>query len=313
MIKFINILTRKPTLISIGIGIFLLFFQYFDGRLTDDFQIYFFCFLFLSTGIPHGALDHLIQKQTYSNLNYKYSFVGFLVKYLLIMTCYGFLWYFFSGLSFIFFILISAWHFGETDIEGVPKNNLIWYFVRIIYGLYVLAFILLIHNEEASPIVKQMLGDHLQGQLFWQNIQENVKGILYLLGLSLVTLFIVAQSYHFIKFDKFRLIRLSFILFITIWLPLLPAFALYFGGWHALCAFDNTYYFLRKDQPNLSFKYLYLNSLPFTILAIIFLTAYLWFCQNFTNHIDPFAILFIFISLITLPHLIITNGMSYSK
>jgi beta-carotene 15,15'-dioxygenase len=313
MRKIIKNLRNIPTLISIFIGIFLLFFQYFGGVLTENFQIFFFCFLILATGIPHGALDHLIQKQTYIQLNLRYSFAGFLVKYLLIMACYGILWYFFSGFSFIFFILISAWHFGETDIEGVPKNNLIWYVVRVIYGLYLLAFILLIHNQEASPIVKQMLGGHLHGLLFWQIIQANVKGILYLLGLSLVTFFIVAQSNYFIQFDKFRFIRLALILFITIWLPLLPAFALYFGGWHALCAFDNTYSFLRKDKPNLSFKYLYLNSLPFTVLAIIFLMAYLWFCQNFTNHINPFAILFIFISLITLPHLIITNGMSYMK
>ncbi len=304
---------KTPTVFSIVLGIVLLFLQYLNGPLSENFQILFFGFLILTAGIPHGALDHLIQQQTYNKLKIKYSFNKFLIKYLIIMACYGVLWYFFSGLSFLFFIFISAWHFGETDIEEVPKNNKIWYFVRIIYGLYVLAFLLLIHHEEASPIVKQMLGEQPKMLLFWENVQQNVKGILYLLGLSLVTFFIVAQSNHFINFDKFRLVRLSLILFITIWLPLIPAFALYFGGWHALCAFDNTYDFLKKDKPYLSFKTVYLKSMPFTILAIVFLTGFLWFCQNFTNRIDPFAILFIFISLITLPHLIILNEMNQAK
>jgi beta-carotene 15,15'-dioxygenase len=313
MKKILNIVTKTPTIITVFLGIFLLFFQIFTGQLSQKFQIVFFAFLILTAGIPHGALDHLIQKQTYSKLKIKYSFVKFLVKYLAIMAFYGMLWYWFTGFSFLFFILISAWHFGETDIDGVPKNNIIWYVVRLVYGLYVLAFILLIHHEEASPIVRQMLGNEPDILLIWAYIQENVKAILYLLGLFLITFFMVAQSQHFINFDKFRFVRLAIILFLTIWLPLIPAFALYFGGWHALCAFDNTYDFLRKDHPKISFKYVYFNSMPFTILAILFLTAFLWFCQNYTNRIDPFAILFIFISLITLPHLIITNEMAQVK
>ena len=94
------------------------------------------------------------------------------------------------------------------------------------------------------------------------------------------------------------------------WLPLLPAFALYFGGWHALCAFDNIHNYLRKDYPTLSFKLVYLKTLPFTFLAIVFLCAFLWYCNIYTQFFDPFPILFIFISLITLPHLIIAHQMN---
>lgn len=304
---------NTPTIITIFLGIFLLTFQIFRGELPPNLQMIFFGCFILTTGIPHGALDHLIQKHAYSKLKIEFSFMKFLVKYLLIMLFYGLLWYYFSGLGFIIFIIISAWHFGETDIEGVPNGNLFWNFIRLIYGVYILAFIILIHNAEASPVVKQMLGGYPNELLVWNSVQVNAKQILYLMGLVLVTFFMVAQSYSYVSFDKFRIARLLTILVLTIWLPLIPAFVLYFAGWHALCAFDNTFDFLKKGQSSITFRFLYLNSMPFTILAIIFLSAFLWFCKNYTNHIDPIAILFIFISLITLPHLLITNQMNQLK
>jgi beta-carotene 15,15'-dioxygenase len=234
-----------------------------------------------------------------------------LLKYLIIMMLYALAWYWFSGLSLMIFLVISAWHFGETDLEKAPQNAIIWSFTRLIYGMYILSFILLTHLDEVRPIVDKMIENQKSAIVFWNFITLNVKQILYLLGLSFTTIFIVAQSEFLIQFDKIRIFRLCAILIISAYLPLLPAFALYFGGWHALCAFDNIHDYLRKDHPTLSFKFVYLKTLPFTILAIIFLCGFLWFAQIYTQHFDPFPILFIFISLITLPHLIIAHQMNH--
>jgi Brp/Blh family beta-carotene 15,15'-monooxygenase len=288
----------------------LLIWQYFQGTLSQNIQVIFFVSLILLTGIPHGALDHLIQESTDKKLNKKYYFSGFIIKYVLIMALYALTWFWFSGLSLLIFLIISAWHFGETDLEKVPKNALIWSFTRLIYGFYILGFILLTHISEVEPIATKMVGSNNFVLIFWNFINLNVKQILYLLGLSFTTIFIVAQSKYLIDFDKIRILRLSLILVLSVWLPLLPAFALYFGGWHALCAFDNIHNYLRKDYPTLSFKLVYLKTLPFTFLAIVFLCAFLWYCNIYTQFFDPFPILFIFISLITLPHLIIAHQMN---
>ena len=302
---------KVPTWITVIIGLVLLTWQYFQGTLPQNIQIVFFISLILLTGIPHGALDHLIQESTDKKLNRVYSIKSFLVKYLTIMALYALSWYFFSGLSLLIFLLISAWHFGETDLEKVPKNALIWSFTRLIYGFYVLLFILLTHLDEVRPIVDKMIENQKSVEQFWNFINLNVKQILYLLGLSFTTIFIVAQSEFMIQFDKLRIFRLCVILFISAYLPLLPAFALYFGGWHALCAFDNIHNYLRKDYPTLSFKLVYLKTLPLTFLAIIFLCGFLGYCHSYTQHFDPFPVLFIFISLITLPHLIIAHQMNH--
>lgn len=309
----INFFIKVPTWITVFVGFVLLSWQYVQGSLPQNIQIIFFVSLILLTGIPHGALDHLIQEATDKKLNRVYNAKLFLLKYLIIMSLYALAWYWFSGLSLLIFLLISAWHFGETDLEKAPQNTLIWSFTRLIYGFYILAFILLTHLEEVRPIVDKMIKNQESLSIFWRFITLNVKQILYLLGLSFTTIFIIAQSEFLIHFDKIRILRLCLILLMSAFLPLLPAFALYFGGWHALCAFDNIHEYLRKDHPSLSFKLVYFKTLPFTILAIVFLFTFLWYCRVYTKHFDPFPILFIFISLITLPHLIIAHQMNHDS
>ncbi len=303
---------RTPTWLTVALGVCLLCWQYFQDSIPYNTQLIFFVSLILLTGIPHGALDHLIQKTTDKHFNRQYDFVGFLVKYLSLMAFYAMAWYWFAGFSLVFFLIISAWHFGETDLEKAPKNALIWSFTRLLYGFYVLSFILLTHSDEASPVIEQMINKQAKALTYWHFIHQNVKQILYLLGLSLSTILIVAQSQHFIAFDKARLLRLCLVLLISVWLPLLPAFALYFGGWHSLCAFDNIHTYLQKDYPSLSFKQVYLKALPLTAIAIVFLGTFFWYQHHFMQQYDPFAILFIFISLITLPHLTIAHQMNSS-
>jgi Brp/Blh family beta-carotene 15,15'-monooxygenase len=310
-LRVIDTFIKTPTWLTICLGVLLLSWQFSEGSLPQSIQIAFFVSLILLTGIPHGALDHLIQEATDKRLNRNYNFTEFITKYVLIMAFYAVAWFWFSGLSLLVFLLISAWHFGETDLEKVPKNALIWSFTRLIYGFYILAFILLTHLNEVRPIVDKMIEDQKSIIVFWSFITLNVKQILYLLGSSFITVFIIAQSKFLVHFDKIRSFRLCLILLISAYLPLLPAFALYFGGWHALCAFDNIHEYLRKDYPTLSFKLVYLKTLPFTILAIIFLCSFLWYCHIYTQNFDPFSILFIFISLITLPHLIIAHQMNH--
>ena len=310
--QFLTIFIKTPTLITILLGLILLIWQYFQGVLSQNIQIFFFISLILLTGIPHGALDHLIQEATDKKLNRVYDFKMFSVKYLSIMLSYALTWYFFSGLSLLVFLIISAWHFGETDLEKAPKNALIWSFTRLVYGFYILAFILLTHIDEVRPIVNKMVENQKTLIVIWNFITLNVKQILYLLGLSFTTIFILAQSEFSIQFDKNRLFRLCIILIISAYLPLLPAFALYFGGWHALCAFDNIHNYLKNAHPDLTFRLVYFKSLPFTFLSIIFLCGFFYYMNVHIHYFDPFPVLFIFISLITLPHLIIAHQMNHN-
>ncbi len=307
---YINKIIKTPTSLTVFVSILLLFWHYFINNLSVNFQNVFFVFIMFTTGIPHGALDHLVQKQIDINNKKQFSIVFFLAKYLMLMLIYGILWVYSPILSFSIFMLISAWHFGETDLQNAPKDKLIWTFVSIIYGLYLLGFIFLIHLSEASQIIKYMLINEINIDNFLLFLQNNKKSILYLFGLSFGTLFILAQSSFPVQFDTFRIFRLVIILICTVYLPLVPAFAIYFGGWHALCAFDQIHEHLNKNILPVTYSTIFIKAIPFSVLAIFFLYIFYKFSPLYLNINNSFAILFVFISLITLPHLVIFRKIS---
>jgi beta-carotene 15,15'-dioxygenase len=300
-----------PTWCSVLIGIALLLLQYWQGGLSENTQLFIFVFLILSTGIPHGALDHLIQKRTDEKSSKKHNFMLFLVKYIGIMLVYLSLWLMSPSLGLLLFLVISAWHFGETDVEKAPQQHLVWTATRLVYGFGILLILFLSHAQEIDPGIKRMMGNQENGMMVWSWISQNTSIVLGLIFLLFIVLFLSAQKSFFVPFDKNRILRLGLIVLLSLKLPFLVAFALYFGGWHAFCAFDNIHIYLKKGYPNLSFRFVYIQSLPFTALAVVFLGAFLYYCAHFTQHHDPYVVLFIFISIITLPHLVIANQMNH--
>jgi Brp/Blh family beta-carotene 15,15'-monooxygenase len=111
------------------------------------------------------------------------------------------------------------------------------------------------------------------------------------------------------------LINLVIILFLCSQLPLLISFALYFGGWHAIRSFEITFSFLKKQKEESASDPLTMwkNALPMTFLAafgFIFM-AYIWTGLGIKT--DPIPALFIFLSIITLPHLDVMDKLIRSK
>ena len=64
----------------------------------------------LIIGIPHGALDHLTEILSKKNtINFKFIFY-----YLLMMVPILLIWFWVPTLGLVFFLIYSAWHFGQT-------------------------------------------------------------------------------------------------------------------------------------------------------------------------------------------------------
>jgi hypothetical protein len=95
------------------------------------------------------------------------------------------------------------------------------------------------------------------------------------------------------------------------YLPLLPSFALYFGGWHAVRSFE-----LIFDYLNINGKYtdgspikMWVRSLPMSFLAGVFFLVLFFYWQQANITWDPLPVIFIFLSVITLPHLDVMDQM----
>ena len=269
-------------------------------------------FIFL-TGIPHGALDHLVEKETALRTHRQYSFGRFLLKYVLLIGIYAIAWYLFSLLSLLIFLLISAWHFGETDVEKVPSKAYLWMANRFLHGAFVLAWLLLGHAAETTPILERITQSSAEELWIWQYAVAHRWQILLNGWVLISVLTWAAQQQHPAVFDAARMLRLLLVLILCQALPLLLAFTLYFAGWHSISAFQTIRAYLTagaKGNRWHSWWNFWMLAMPFTLLAVLSSAVLAWYWQRFAQQIDPLPILFIFLSLITLPHLQVMHGMN---
>ncbi len=273
----------------IFIGLFVLF------GFSASYQIIFAGTLLCIVGIPHGANDHI-----YRNDKTKLGILKFLAYYLSVSFLYIILWYLVPLLALILFFIISFHHFGQSNFE----NDKIWYLPSILWGIILLAFPVILHFNEAVLIFKSMIGIGDFNQLIYQiDLELEIWQIYSIFVLSSVYLYLIYKD------KKESLLNYSLqLILITIWYfitPLLFGFIIIFCLWHSLQSirYQSIYF---KNYMNKSNFIFFKEMLPFSLIALSGFAIY--------THFLPFKIgqYFILLSLITLPHVIIMDGL-YKK
>lgn len=301
---------QVPTCLTIVAGLLLASYQYWVGPLPVTAQVVFCAGLLLIAGIPHGALDHLIEQERSIRQERLFSMRLFIAKYLFTVAVYGVGWLLFPVLSLVLFLLISAWHFGETDIENAPTTAY-WSLMRFVAGGLIVAFILLTHAAETTPILVRIVQNDELTLLFWHRTVSQAGPILRGWATLTVVLAMLASGQQPIRINRWRLGRLALVLLLAYLLPLLPAFMLYFGGWHALSSFGTIRSYLQQPTySSLSVWKLWRQSMPLTIVAFGFLGACTGIWYSYAPDFDPLPALFILLSTITLPHIQIMHRLN---
>jgi Brp/Blh family beta-carotene 15,15'-monooxygenase len=241
--------------------------------------------LLLLTGIPHGAGDHLIAQKIADRHHLSFHLRPFIIYYLGSMAAYAVLWYLFPSIAFIIFIGISVFHFGDMeDLSAVnPKQNILHLARTIFLGSGILSFILFSHWNEVVEVVTEMKVP----------IPLNIPS--YLIYLSLILLLLGFQkknSAYF--FNTFLTLMAGY------FLPLIPAFICYFSCCHAVYSFIGL-----KNHLETSFLNLYKKLLPFSVGAFFMGLVYMFLTSN-ALQLYP---IFIFLSLLTLPHFLLMHKL----
>jgi Brp/Blh family beta-carotene 15,15'-monooxygenase len=253
-------------------------------------QIVIFTIGMFMVGIPHGAVDHLLETD---NLNSRIK-PKFVITYLGLAFLNLILWILFPIGALLFFIGYSAWHFGQTDLrEWKPKTtnalkNTAW-------GILILSIILLGHVDETNSILENMNALKIP--------------IHYTLGKQISVLLSLVGITWAILEKRWMMFISSLTLLVSIELPLLTSFGLYFIGQHSMNGWSHL-----KQGMKVNNTSLYLKALPFTIGAIILFAAFIFLLSN--NYLSDFieniiTIFFVFISCISFPHVMAMN--SYYK
>ena len=265
--------------------------------LENSYSILLFLVVMLSIGIPHGSVDHII---AFINPKAR-KFDSKLLFYIIYLSLIGInilLWIISPLLGLIVFLIISCYHFGETQVIGYnsTENKLL----NFVIGANILLSLFLNNILELQKILDVIPQ--------FSNLDLSAYDSVFFLLISVVILMI-----SIVNFDIKRKVPLyaeiTILYMIFFHTDLLTSFALYFGFCHSLPMLMLEF----KEFKTENFIKFYLKTLPFTILSIIF--GFLLYEFNNDLLTDNNLILFVFIviSSLTLPHVFIMNDFVKDK
>ncbi len=240
------------------------------------------------TGIPHGAIDHLVARKTADKKSNKFSLVKFIFRYTILMLIYGAVWWLAPGFSLILFILFTAFHFGITDLHYFGKENKM---ISFLFGMNLTAWLLLSHQAELINWLYLIL----------PNTDPIFVIINFLFKINPIVFLFLAGLISFPKKTK----RLDWVLFILLLilanqLGLIAGFAFYFSGWHGWQAFNDIKNYINAENTIIQ---LWKKAIPFTILSLVaLLVVYAITPDSVWQNLGAPAVI-ILISLLTLPHM----------
>lgn len=284
------------------IGIFILL-NIFEGfkEISIENQLIYSSLSILLFGIPHGAIDHIIffKKRQLTKLKFYLVYLGLIVGFVL-------MWHIAPVLSLILFLLISAFHFGESQFEDIKITKVLKNIFFFFWGIALLATLIYYNINELANVTA-----YFDDTLAFEKVYDikKVTILYYVTNIITIASMILMAVYKQIKIE--RLLSEFFLLFlihITFFLfPFIIGFTLYFVVLHSLKVMQDEIEFFKKDNPKFSILDFLKLLAPYSILSIFFTTILL--LLSYYSYI-PYSIPFlsiVIISVITLPHAIVMN------
>jgi Brp/Blh family beta-carotene 15,15'-monooxygenase len=301
----------KHTAIQVISGAAALSINLIFPEFIESIRFWFMAVVILIIGMPHGALDHIISYHSFPEKSEKQKKIWFYSYYTLIMVVYAILWLWMPLISFLIFLGITLYHFGQADAErfdlsGTTKKVLqysrgLTIVGLIVYGsepIYISEVIQVITGYDSLDLIASIDNYYLI-PLFFSLIYP----VTYLFVISFV---VDKQPSPIYLADAFVVPALF-----AVADPFF-AFAVYFGGWHSYNHAKTMLDYLNRRDLNVTMKWFYKKTLLLSLMSYAGLAILYFVTQAFGNEQLLIALLFILISVLTLPHIFIVE-MMYRK
>jgi Brp/Blh family beta-carotene 15,15'-monooxygenase len=264
--------------------------------------------LILFIGIPHGANDHLLffnlinkridEKNNKSTL--------FFAIYIGLILLYAGCWYIFPTFSLGLFILISIYHFGQSNLYISPIESKIVKLISIfLSGSFVLLTPIFAHIETALPVIQTLAKD----PYFLTISEESGNKLAISAGILMIIHWVILMlSKHInIKNGLHEILNVFLLFGLFYYSPLWIGFAIYFTLWHAIPSIEDQINFFKTTRANYNFGKYVREIFPFSVIALLGLFLAFQFSGNYISVNQGIALLFSFIAVITLPHMIMMD------
>jgi Brp/Blh family beta-carotene 15,15'-monooxygenase len=285
--------------------VFLLIISVFPGLESVDtsFQYIVAVSSIVLLGIPHGAIDHIIflEDNSMARPIHFYSF------YFGLIALYSLSWAVFPMWSFILFLVMSAYHFGQSQFSNLFNNKtFVNYILYFAWGSSIISGLILYHIEDIlsfAAISADML--HISAVF-----KKEVFSVLLPLS-SIITVLILIAAFRknqisseqlFFEIYLFILIHICFYI-----LPLIIGFTLYFVILHSCKVLSEEFNYLKSRRKKLSVISFIKLLIPFTLISV-FGGGIIMICVHFQLiEISKVLLGFVLISVLTLPHSVVMD------
>lgn len=269
----------------------------FSGGVDAKVQLTICMLLIALVGIPHGAIDHI--------LYLKMSDVKpaiFYSSYFVLMGSYLACWLILPVHSMVFFIFLSAYHFGESQLNTLhPKGKLISKLQFLAWGTSILSGLVVYNHGELVTLFSHTPDLRLLLAAFPLRVY---KLLLVASTTSILTLLFIryTKDSHSREAIVKELYSLALVHIAFFLLPLLPGFTVYFVVLHSGGVLVDEFIFLKSKVNGLTASGFVKKLIPYTLVSlvggiILFVLIRFQFLQ-----ISYVFLAIILISILTLPH-----------
>lgn len=264
------------------------------------------------TGMPHGAIDHLVAAQLY-DLSFTWTDQAkFYGGYLVLMALYAGLWVVAPVWSLVLFLVMTMYHFGQADLAywSLPYLQ-----ARILYlsrGLFLIGLPIAAFPGLVDPIFAAIAGVQVSS---WPLLPTHSTAVIVGLIGQHAGAIAVAGWGHGRTPEKWGREALNVAVLAPLFVVVHPliAFSVYFALWHSLGhILELLRFFRRHESEPATITAFYREAALFTILPFLGLGILYWVTQSFGRPDQMIALLFIIIAVMTLPHMVIVERL-YSE
>lgn len=289
----------KVDILFIAVSFLLLPLMAIDENTLDPFIVQGCVFFIATFGIAHGAVDNHL----YGVSNIR-SNLRFIAVYLSAGIAFAVLWWVQPNLAFISFLIVSAFHFGQSQFSDVLKQSTKGRVIYLSWGAWLLSAFIFFNQKQLGELPE---GDYFESLIIF--ILDYTEGLFYISTVIILGLLFWSFQSNTLNTQRvfrelYEMVLISAVFFL--YSPIL-GFSLYFIILHSLRVLNQEYQYLFKQKKVIGwFSFVKLLS-PFTLISIggllFFYKAIHWFALELSI---PTAAL-IFISCLTMPHALVMN------
>ncbi|MDP5120205.1 MAG: Brp/Blh family beta-carotene 15,15'-dioxygenase, partial [Spirosomaceae bacterium] len=195
---------KQPTFLFIALLLFSFPFLSGGVELSIESQFTISMLLVFTIGIAHGSVDNLLYLK-----KSKMKPVRFYLIYLILVGIYAATWFIFPLFALTLFLLISAYHFGQSQLTDCFKESKFSH--KLLYALWGIALISALINLKQEEVIAMF------------NPHHDLRVVTTLVGSSYVnaihigsSIFVAILMLYFVATNKLRSDRLLFEIFILI-------------------------------------------------------------------------------------------------